>query len=68
MPVPIVPLLGLAGAKLDILDHPGAQGKQMHDANIVAIMRHYAIPYLLTHNASDFGRYAPWVKVLPLVP
>jgi len=53
---------------LELLKTPGARGKQVHDANIVATMRRYEIPYLLTHNTVDFARYAPWVKILPLVP
>jgi predicted nucleic acid-binding protein len=44
------------------------QGKQIHDANIVATMRRYGIRSLLTHNMSDFARYAPEVNLLPLVP
>ena len=53
---------------LAFLENPGARGKQVHDANIAATMRRYAIPYLLTHNTADFARYAPWVTVLPLIP
>jgi predicted nucleic acid-binding protein len=53
---------------LELLENPGAQGKQVHEANIAATMRHYGIPYLLTHNTADFKRYAPWITVLPLVP
>lgn len=52
---------------LELLETPGARGKQVHDANIVATMLRYRIPYLLTHNAADFARYAPWIKLLPLV-
>ncbi len=51
---------------LTLLMNPGARGKQVHDANIVATMRRYGIFYLLTHNASDFVRYAPSIAVLPL--
>jgi predicted nucleic acid-binding protein len=52
---------------LDLLEDPGAQGKQVHDANIVATMRRYGIPFLLTHNGEDFVRYEPDVIVLPLL-
>ncbi len=51
---------------LALLVSPGARGKQVHDANIVATMRRYGIHYLLTHNGSDFTRYAPGITVLPL--
>jgi predicted nucleic acid-binding protein len=43
-------------------------GKQIHDANIVATMRAYGIPNLLTHNVKDFTRFAGLVTVVPLVP
>jgi predicted nucleic acid-binding protein len=58
---------GVTAHLLDLLETPGAQGKQVHDANIVATMRRYNIPYLLTHNTADFTRYAPGVTVLPLI-
>ena len=43
------------------------QGKQIHDANIVATMEHFGISWLLTHNTSDFVRYSQ-IKLLPLLP
>jgi predicted nucleic acid-binding protein len=43
-------------------------GLKVHDANIVATMRAYQIPRLLTHNTDDFIRFAAFVEVLPLVP
>jgi predicted nucleic acid-binding protein len=52
---------------LELINKPGARGRQVHDANIVATMRHYGIPNLLTHNTSDFARYQPWITVLPLI-
>ncbi len=53
---------------LEFIGTPGAKGKQVHDANIVATMRRHRIPYLLTHNTADFARYSPWITVLPLIP
>jgi predicted nucleic acid-binding protein len=53
---------------LELIDNPGAQGRQVHDANIVATMRCHQLSLLLTHNGSDFGRYAPLVTVIPLIP
>ena len=42
-------------------------GKQIHDANIVATMLRYGIPWLLTHNTADFTRYVPDINIMPLV-
>ena len=42
-------------------------GKQIHDANIVASMMTYGVKNLLTHNVSDFNRYASLITVVPLV-
>jgi len=53
---------------LELLNNPGAQGRQVHDANIVATMRRHQISHLLTHNAADFRRFAPWITILPLMP
>ena len=53
---------------LEMVEKPGAQGRQVHDTNIVAAMRRHEIPYLLTNNGSDFIRYQPWITVLPLFP
>jgi predicted nucleic acid-binding protein len=44
------------------------QGKQIHDANIVATMLAHGVPNLLTQNVADFVRYAASINVLPLVP
>ena len=52
---------------LDLLKSRTIQGKQIHDANIVATMRRYNIPCLLTHNTTDFTRYLPDITVLPLI-
>jgi predicted nucleic acid-binding protein len=45
-----------------------SQGKQIHDANIVATMLVHGIPNLLTHNVADFIRFAGVINVVPLVP
>lgn len=58
----------VTGLLLELVENPGAQGKQVHDANIVATMRRHRISHLLTHNTADFRPYAPWVTVLPLIP
>lgn len=43
-------------------------GKQIHDANIVATMQAHTIQHLLTHNVSDFNRFASLIRIVPLVP
>ncbi len=59
---------GAVTARLvELLEHPGARGRQVHDANIVATMRRHGIASLLTHNPADFERYRSWITVLPLV-
>lgn len=52
---------------LDLLASRRIQGKQIHDANIVATMQRYEIPLLLTHNTSDFAKYVPEISVIPLI-
>ena len=52
---------------LDLLKSRTVLGKQIHDANIVATMRRYGIPSLLTHNVADFMRYVPDINLLPLL-
>jgi len=44
---------------LNLVKSRNVQGKQIHDANIVASMRRHGIPSLLTHNIADFTRYVP---------
>jgi predicted nucleic acid-binding protein len=44
------------------------QGKQVHDANIVATMLTYGISTLLTHNTVDFARFAAFIRIVPLIP
>ena len=59
---------GVTAELLRLLAAVTVQGRQVHDANIVATMLAHGVPNLLTHNAADFARYAPAVTVLPLVP
>jgi predicted nucleic acid-binding protein len=40
-----------------IVEKNNIGGKQIHDANIVAVMQEYGIKRLLTHNLDDFKRY-----------
>ena len=53
---------------LKLLEQPGAKGRQVHDANVVATMQRHGIRYLLTHNRVDFERYVPLITLLPLEP
>ena len=43
--------------------HPGA-GKQVHDANLVAVMLTHGITRLLTFNAADFRRFDKLIEVV----
>jgi hypothetical protein len=52
---------------LDLLKSRTIQGRQVHDANIVATMLRYGIQWLLTHNTADFTRYTPDIQLLPLI-
>lgn len=36
----------------------GIEGKQAHDARLVAAMQHHEVTHLLTFNTSDFARYS----------
>ena len=57
----------VTAALLDLLKSRTVQGKRIHVANIVATMRRYGIPTLLTHNTADFMTYAPVIKILSLI-
>ncbi len=59
-PLVTTQLLALLGAVV-------CQGKQIHDANIVATMLVHQVTSLLTHNVSDFTRFTAHIRVLPLV-
>jgi predicted nucleic acid-binding protein len=50
---------------LDLLKSRTVQGKQIHDANIVATMRRCGISSLLTHHTADFTRYVPDISDCP---
>ncbi|MDP9313743.1 MAG: PIN domain-containing protein [Chloroflexota bacterium] len=43
-------------------------GKQVHDANIVATMQANSIDQLLTHNVTNFSRFAGLITIVPLIP
>lgn len=51
---------------LSLMGQIAIAGRQIHDANIVAIMQAYQIPQLLTHNVKDFNRYNHLITVLSL--
>jgi predicted nucleic acid-binding protein len=53
---------------LDLLKSRTVLGKQVHDANIVATMHRYKIPWLLTHNTADFTRFVPDIHLLRYFP
>jgi len=41
----------------ELVTKHGIQGKQAHDARLVAAMQRHGITHLLTFNTSDFARY-----------
>jgi predicted nucleic acid-binding protein len=51
---------------LTLIEQGAVAGKQIHDANIVATMLVHGIPSLLTHNVTDFTRFASRIQVIPL--
>jgi predicted nucleic acid-binding protein len=42
----------------DLVRQYNVRGKQIHDANVVAVMLTHGIHHLVTYNQSDFERYA----------
>jgi predicted nucleic acid-binding protein len=42
---------------LQIVSGYNVQGKQVHDARLVAVMQTYQVTHLLTFNVDDFRRY-----------
>ncbi|MCE7948216.1 MAG: PIN domain-containing protein [Chloroflexi bacterium CFX4] len=56
----------VTGHLLSLMEHITAGGKQVHDANIVAMMLANQIQRLLTFNVADFSRFAQYVTLLPI--
>jgi predicted nucleic acid-binding protein len=42
-------------------------GKNIHDANIVAVMLTHGVKKLLTHNVDDFRRFGQKIEIMPLL-
>lgn len=53
----------VTGELVKLLGDVKMGGKQVHDANIVATMLAHGITCLLTHNVSDFERFAEFIKI-----
>lgn len=53
---------------LELLQTYPTQGKQVHDANIIATMLANGIDTLLTGNIDDFKRFSDKIRLIPLVP
>ena len=51
---------------LDLLDGVECTGKQVHDANLVAIMLAHGIDTIVTMNAEDFMRFSDRISVVSL--
>jgi predicted nucleic acid-binding protein len=49
-----------------IMDKSDVGGKQIHDANIVAVMQAHGVKRLVTHNLDDFKTYAQWIEIMNL--
>lgn len=41
-------------------------GKQIHDANIVAVMLVHGVKRIATHNLDDFRPYTQWIDIMGL--
>ena len=48
---------------IKLMENFKINGKQIHDANIVATMLAYDIPCLLTHNGKDFKRFGEVIRI-----
>ncbi len=48
---------------LTIFEQYPTKGRKIHDANIVATMKAYNIPTLLTQNKKDFERYSSLISI-----
>lgn len=46
----------------------GVQGKQVHDARLVALMQTYGLTHIMTLNGADFARYPGIVVIDPTKP
>jgi toxin-antitoxin system PIN domain toxin len=51
---------------LGLLARVECAGKQIHDANLVAIMLTHGIDTIVTMNAEDFTRFGDWIRVVSL--
>ena len=48
---------------IKLMENFKINGKQIHNANIVATMLAYDIPCLLTHNVKDFERFGEVIRI-----
>ena len=51
---------------LNLCKNYKVSGKQVHDANIVATMESFSIPYILTANVNDFTRFGDLINIIPI--
>lgn len=56
--------LGVLDRLLDLLATGRSSGRQVHDANIVAVMLANGVRRLLTFNAADFRPFAGTIEIL----
>jgi len=50
----------------EIISRYGVQGKQIHDAHLIATSRSSDVTQLVTENTGDFARFSPEMEILDL--
>ncbi len=50
---------------IELVSRHAVQGKQVHDARLIAVMKVHGLTNLLTFNTADFGRYPDVILVHP---
>jgi predicted nucleic acid-binding protein len=60
--------VGVRDKLIELIQQYPTQGKQIHDANLVATMLAYDIDTLLTLNVSDMQRFSDKIKLISLTP
>ncbi|MFC5381813.1 type II toxin-antitoxin system VapC family toxin [Aquipuribacter nitratireducens] len=54
----------VADSLLRLVEERGCRGKQVHDANLVAVMQAHGLDVLVTRNVADFRRFLPHVTAV----
>jgi predicted nucleic acid-binding protein len=56
----------VVGHWLRLVEEHDVKGKQVHDANLVAVMIAHGVTRLGTRNAADFERYGDKLQIEPV--